>query len=47
MYGAGVNCGVDKIGNYHVLKFYLETIDNQYTLEKENLLQEGIDLLIG
>lgn len=47
MYGAGFNCGVDKIGNYHVLKFYLETIDNQYTLEKENLLQEGIDLLIG
>ena len=47
MYGAGFNCGVDKIGNYHILKFYLETIDNQYTLEKENLLQEGIDLLIG
>ena len=47
MYGAGFNCGVDKIGNYHVLKFYLETIDNQYTLEKENLLQEGIDLLLG
>lgn len=47
MYGAGFNCGVDKIGNYHILKFYLETIDNQYTLEKENLLQEGIDLLLG
>lgn len=47
MYGAGFNCGVDKIGNYHVLKFYLETIDNQYTLGKENLLQEGIDLLLG
>ena len=47
MYGAGFNCGVDKIGNYHVLKFYIETIDNQYTLEKENLLQEGIDLLLG
>lgn len=45
MYGAGFNCGVDKIGNYHVLKFYLETIDNTYTLEKENLLQEGINLL--
>lgn len=46
MYGAGFNCGVDKIGNYHVLKFYLETIDNDYTLEKENILQQGIDLLL-
>ena len=46
MYGAGFNCGVDKIGNYHVLKFYLETIDNNYTLEKENILQEGINLLL-
>ena len=46
MYGAGFNCGVDKIGNYNVLKFYLEAIDNNYTLEKENILQEGIDLLL-
>ena len=46
MYGAGFNCGVDKIGNYHVLKFFLETIDNSYTLEKENILQQGIDLLL-
>ena len=46
MYGAGFNCGVDKIGNYHILKFFLETIDNSYTLEKENILQQGIDLLL-
>lgn len=46
MYGAGFNCGVDKIGNYHTLKFYLETIDNIYTLSDENLLQEGINLLL-
>ena len=46
MYGAGFNCGVDKIGNYHILKFYLETIDNSYTLENENLLQDGVNLLI-
>ena len=46
MYGAGFNCGVDKIGNYQTLKFYLETIDNSYTFEKENLLQDGVDLLL-
>ena len=46
MYGAGFNCGVDKIRNYQTLKFYLETIDNSYTFEKENLLQDGVDLLL-
>jgi len=46
MYGAGFNCGVDKMGNYHILKFYLESIDNIYTLSNENILQESIDLLI-
>lgn len=47
MYGAGFNCGVDKIGNYHIMKFYLESIDNAYTLNNENILQESIDLLIN
>ena len=46
LYGAGFNCGVDKLGNYHVLKFYLETLENTYTLNNENLLQEGINLLL-
>ena len=46
LYGAGFNCGVDKVGDYHVLKFYLETLENTYTLDNENLLQEGINLLL-
>ena len=46
LYGAGFNCGVDKLGNYHVLKFYLETLENTYTLNNENLLQEGVNLLL-
>ena len=46
LYGTGFNCGVDKLGNYHVLKFYLETLENTYTLNSENLLQEGINLLL-
>ena len=45
-YGAGFNCGVDKLGNYHVLKFYLETLENTYTLNNEKLLQEGVNLLL-
>lgn len=46
LYGAGFNCGVDKLGEYHVLKFYLETLENTYTLNNENLLQDGINLLL-
>ena len=45
-YGAGLNCGVDKLGDYHVIKFYIETLENTYTLNNENLLQEGINLLL-
>lgn len=37
MYGASFNCGVDKIGNYQVLKFYIEGLSNEYTEEKQNI----------
>ena len=35
MYGANFNCGIEKIGDNHVLKFYIETINEEYTLNKE------------
>ena len=37
MYGASFNCGVDKIGNYLVLKFYIEGLSDEYTEEKQNI----------
>lgn len=37
MYGAPFNCGVDKIGNYQVLKFYIEGLSDEYTEEKQNI----------
>lgn len=46
MYGANFNCGVDKTGDYIVLKFYIGTINNEYSDKKENLAQEALDLLI-
>ena len=45
MYGASFDCGVDKIGDNQVLKFYLETINNSYTEEGENILIESINIL--
>lgn len=45
MYGASFNCGVDKSGDYIILKFYIETINNEYSDSNENLAQEAFDLL--
>ena len=45
MYGASFNCGVDKSGDYIILKFFIETINNAYSDSKENLAQEAFNLL--
>ena len=45
MYGASFNCGVDKSGDYIILKFFIETINNEYSDSKENLAQEALNLL--
>ena len=46
MYGASFDCGVDKIGDNQVLKFYLETINNSYTEDGENILKESINIIL-
>ena len=46
MYGATFDCGIDKIGDNQVLKFYLESINNEFLPTQENLLQESINKLL-
>lgn len=46
MYGAEFDCGIEKSGDYHNIKFYLETINDQYLPEKEKLSQKGIEMLL-
>ena len=46
MYGATFDCGIDKIGDNIILKFYIESINNRYLLDEENLLKESIEKLI-
>ncbi len=46
MYGAAFDCGVEKIGDNHSLKFYLEVVNNQFLPEKEDLVRDSIDLLM-
>ena len=45
MYGADFDCGIDKMGDNQVLKFYLEVLDNNYLPENKDLLNEAIDKL--
>lgn len=46
MYGASFDCGVDKIGDNQILKFYLETINNNYLPQQEDNLKQAINILL-
>ncbi len=46
MYGAEFNCGVDKTGDNHVLKFCIEAIDNKYLPIQEDLIKISINTLL-
>ena len=47
MYGAGFDCGLDKTGDNHILKFYIEAInDNFLPQTDENMLKTSIEKLL-
>lgn len=48
MYGASFDCGIEKIGDNHVIKFYLESLNDNFVPEdsKQNVSRESIDLLL-
>ena len=47
MYGASFDCGIDKTGDNHILKFYLESINDKFIPNKnENILKQSIDKLL-
>ena len=45
MYGASFDCGIEKTGDNHILKFYLEAISEGFLPEKEELEQKCLDIL--
>ena len=46
MYGAEFDCGLDKMGRNHVLKFYVETINDEFLPKNEdNMLECSIKIL--
>ena len=46
MYGAEFNCGVEKKGDNHILKFYIESICDELTLHHEELLKQSLEFLL-
>lgn len=47
MYGANLDCGIDKIGDNQIIKFYLETVNDKFLPKQENLLEKSINLLLN
>ena len=46
MYGAAFNCGIDKMGDNVVLKFYIESISSDYALDGENILEMNLNNIL-
>ena len=47
MYGASFDCGIEKSGDLHTMKFYLEIINDEFLPEIENLSQKALELLLS
>jgi len=45
MYGASFDCGIEKIGENHILKFYLETINDEFLPKESDILQKGLNTI--
>ena len=47
MYGASFDCGIEKIGDNHVIKFYLESLNDKFVPQSDNVstLKESVNLL--
>lgn len=48
MYGASFDCGIEKIGDNHVIKFYLEALNDNFIPKEANqdLLKQSVELLL-
>lgn len=46
LYGAELDSGIEKSGDNHVLKFYVESLNEDYLPKKEDLLKQSINLLL-
>ncbi|MBO5348945.1 MAG: insulinase family protein [Clostridia bacterium] len=45
MYGASFDCGIEKNGDNHIMKFYIESINDEFLPDKDNLSKKSLKLL--
>ena len=45
LYGAGFDCGIEKSGNNQVIKFYVESLNDEYIPEKKDMIEESFNIL--
>ena len=46
MYGAEFDCGLDKIGKNHVLKFYIESVNDEFLPQDvQNMLKQSFEMI--
>lgn len=45
MYGSALDCGIDKSGNNQVIKFYLESLNDNFIPSNENIAKESLNLM--
>ena len=46
MYGAVLDGGIEKNGDNQIIKFYLETLNDKFLPEQENLSQKAVELML-
>lgn len=47
LYGAAFECGIDKYGDNQLLRFYIDSINDKFTLQKkEEILQKSLEILL-
>ena len=45
MYGASLDANTEKVGNYSTIQFMMDMISDEYTLDKTDILKDGIGLI--
>jgi len=47
MYGASFDCGIEKSGDNHIIKFYLEAVSEEFLPQKEELNKKCLEILFN
>ena len=46
MYGANLNASLEHIGDSIIHKYYIDSLDNDYALDNENILEKNLSMLL-